>query len=71
MVDWERLVTTGEYNHGGDPVTAWSIRNVIVRDTGAGIWKIDRKSSRGNVFGPGYPRGTRRLGTVGARHLFR
>lgn len=52
MVDWERLVTNGEYNHGGNPVTAWSVRNIVVRDTGSGIWKIDRKGSRDNVFGP-------------------
>jgi phage terminase large subunit-like protein len=52
MVDWERLVASAHYNHGGDPVTAWSIRQVVVTDTGAGIWKIARKASRDNVAGP-------------------
>lgn len=52
MIDWERLVASKQFNHGGNPVTAWSIRKVVVTDTGAGVWKIARKASRDNVAGP-------------------
>lgn len=51
MVDWERLVKSKEYNHGSDPIATWQVGNVVVREAATGIWKIDRRASRDNVFG--------------------
>lgn len=51
LVDWEQMLRSGQYNHGGNPITAWQIAHLGVRETGAGVWRIDRKGSPENVYG--------------------
>lgn len=51
LLDWERLLGSGEFNHGGDPIAAWMVRHVRVKDAATGVVKIDRKGSTENVSG--------------------
>lgn len=51
LIDMERLVKSGEYQHGGDPIAAWQVRHMVVREAATGIWKIDRAGSSDIVFG--------------------
>jgi phage terminase large subunit-like protein len=51
LIDWERMVRAGEFNHGGNPITAWEISHLVVRETGGATWRIDRKGSPENVYG--------------------
>lgn len=51
LMDWERLLGSGEFNHGGDAIAAWMVRHVRVKDAATGVVKIDRKGSTENVSG--------------------
>lgn len=51
LIDFERLLSAGEYNHGGNPIAAWQVAHLIVRETAAAVLKIDRKASPENVYG--------------------
>lgn len=51
LVDWEQALAVGEYRHGGNPVTAWTISHLQVRETLGGTPRIDIKGSPENVYG--------------------
>jgi phage terminase large subunit-like protein len=51
LVDWERMLSRGEFNHGGHPVSAWQVSQLQVRDTTGGVPRIDMKASPENVYG--------------------
>lgn len=51
LIDWERLLHAGEIAHGGDPVAAWQVPNLRVKDAATGVTKINRRESTDNVFG--------------------
>lgn len=51
LVDWERMLSRGEFNHGGNPVSAWQVAHLQVRDTAGGVPRIDIKASPENVYG--------------------
>jgi phage terminase large subunit-like protein len=50
LVDWERMLSRGEFNHGGDPLAAWQVAHLRVRDSSAGLTRIDVKASPENVY---------------------
>lgn len=50
-VDMERLFRAKEANHGGDPIAAWQVHHLRVKDAATGVVKIDRRESTDNVFG--------------------
>jgi phage terminase large subunit-like protein len=49
LLDWERLILAGNYHHGADPVTTWEFGHVMVKESVAGVLRIDRKNSVENV----------------------
>lgn len=51
LLDWERLLRSGEFNHGGDPIAAWQVPNLRVKEASTSVVKIDRKASMENVSG--------------------
>lgn len=51
LVDWEALLRSSRYNHGGNPIIAWQVSHLLVRETAGGTWRIDRKGSPENVYG--------------------
>lgn len=58
MLDMERLLRASQprrkaaqLNHGGDPIAAWQVRNLRVKDAATGVVKIDRRNSVDNVLG--------------------
>jgi len=51
LLDWEGLLASGEFNHGGDPIATWQVSKVWVREAATGVFKIDRKGSPENVAG--------------------
>lgn len=51
LVDWEQMLGAGEFNHGGNPITAWQVAHMSVRETLGGTARIDMKASRENTYG--------------------
>lgn len=51
LLDWERLLRSGDANHGGDAIAAWQVHHLRVKDAATGVLKIDRRASTDNVFG--------------------
>ena len=51
LVDWEGMLSRGEFNHGGNPVTAWQVGHLQVRSTDGGTSRVDIKASPENVYG--------------------
>lgn len=51
LVDWERMLRAGEFNHGGNPIAAWQVAHVMARDTTGGTQRLDIKASKENVYG--------------------
>lgn len=53
LLDWERLLSSEpvEFVHAGDPIAAWQIGGLRVKDASTGVLKIDRKRSETNVSG--------------------
>jgi phage terminase large subunit-like protein len=51
LLDWERLLKSGEFNHGGDPIAGWQLHHLRVKESMTKVIKIDRKHSTDNVFG--------------------
>lgn len=51
LVDWERMLSRGEFNHGGNPIATWQVKHMQVRDTLGGTARIDIKASPENVYG--------------------
>lgn len=51
LVDWERMLRAGEYNHGGNPISAWQVAHVASRETAGAVQRLDRKGSPENVYG--------------------
>jgi phage terminase large subunit-like protein len=51
LVEWETFVRSKKYLHGGNPVIAWQMRNLILRESVGGITKIDPKLSHDVVPG--------------------
>lgn len=49
--EWERLVLTGDYRHGGNPVMRWMADNITIRRDPAGNIKIDKAKSSEKVDG--------------------
>ena len=41
----------GEFNHGGNPITAWQVAHLQTRETIGGTPRIDMKGSPENVYG--------------------
>ena len=50
--EWERLIRTKKYHHGGNPVMRWMVDNIVVRQDPAGNLKIDKEKSADKVDGP-------------------
>lgn len=50
LVDWEAMLRRGEYNHGANPITAWSVAHVVVKQTTTGT-QISQMNSSENVYG--------------------
>ncbi len=46
---FERLVLEGKVNHGGNPVAAWALRNVVAVNDDADNVKLSKKRSRSNI----------------------
>lgn len=51
LIDWERLLRSGEFNHGGDPIATWQVAHVRTRESSTKVTKIDRAGSAENVCG--------------------
>lgn len=51
MVDWEQMLRSGTFNHGGNPISSWQVAKLSVRQTAADVVRIDRKGSPENVYG--------------------
>lgn len=51
LLDWERLLRSKEFNHGGDPIAAWQVPHLRVKEASTSIVKIDRRASTENVSG--------------------
>lgn len=49
LLDWERLILAKTYHHGGDPVVRWEVGHTMVKESVAGVLRIDRKGSVENV----------------------
>ena len=47
--EFERLIISGRFNHGGDPVLRWSVNNVAKRTDPAGNIKPDKERSREKI----------------------
>lgn len=53
LMDWERLLRSEpvEFVHAGDPIAAWQLGGLRVKEASTGVLKIDRRQSRTNVHG--------------------
>lgn len=51
LLDWERLLRSNEFNHGGDPIAAWQVSHLRVKESATKVMKIDRAGSAENVCG--------------------
>lgn len=51
IVDWEGLVGAARYEHGANPLVAWQMANLVLKETTGGISKIDPKASHDVVPG--------------------
>jgi len=53
LLDWERLLKSEpvQFIHGGDPIAAWQLGGLRVKDASTGVVKIDRRHSETNVSG--------------------
>lgn len=49
--EWERLVASGMYRHGGNPVMRWQVDNCVVRTDPAGNIKPDKEKSVEKIDG--------------------
>jgi phage terminase large subunit-like protein len=56
LLDWERMLMAGsgrdaEFAHGGDPIAAWQVTHLRVKESATKITRIDRRASTENVSG--------------------
>ncbi|MDP9300560.1 MAG: terminase large subunit, partial [Actinomycetota bacterium] len=56
LLEWERLLKSGtgkdaEFAHGGDPIAAWQVSHLRVKESATKITRIDRRASTENVSG--------------------
>jgi phage terminase large subunit-like protein len=51
LVDWEQMLSRGEYVHAAHPITSWQVSHLQVRETTTGTPRVDIKGSPGNVYG--------------------
>lgn len=51
LIDWEGLVRAEKYRHGANPVVAWQMGNLVLRESASGVTKVDPKASHDVVPG--------------------
>lgn len=50
LVDWERMLRAGQFNHGGNPIASWQVAHVMARETVGGTARFDMKGSKENIY---------------------
>lgn len=51
LLDWEALLQSGEFAHGGNPICRWEVGHALAKESADGTLRLDRKHSSDDISG--------------------